>query len=52
MATIAMSKKSLFHGLSNHIGIKQQKIHDLMKDQEIELEFCSSQNQIVDCLCI
>ena len=38
----------MFHGRSKHISIKFHYIRELVKNQEIELEFCRSEDQVVD----
>ena len=41
-------KDLFFHGRSKHISIKFHYIKELVKNQEIELEFCRSKDQIAD----
>ena len=45
---IALTKNSMFHGRSKHISIKFHYIRELVKNQEIELEFCRSEDQVTD----
>ena len=43
---IALTKNPMFHGRSKHISIKFHYIRELVKNQEIELEFCRSKDQV------
>ena len=47
-SAIALTKNPMFHGRSKHISIKFHYIRELVKNQEIELEFCRSEDQVVD----
>ena len=47
-SAIALTKNPMFHGRSKHINIKFHYIRELVKNQEIELEFCRSENQVAD----
>ena len=46
--TIALTKNLIFHGKNKHIDIKFHYLHDLVKDKEIILEFCSFENQVAN----
>ena len=47
-STIALINNMMFHGRSKYISIKFHYIRELVKNQEIELKFCRSKDQIVD----
>ena len=47
-STIALTKNLMFHGRSKHISIKFYYIRELVKNQEIELEFCRSEDQVTN----
>ena len=47
-SAIALTKNSMFHGRSKHISIKFHYVRELVKNQEIELEFCRSEDQVAD----
>ena len=47
-SAIALTKNPMFHGRSKHISIKFHYIRELVKNQEIELEFCRSEDQVAD----
>jgi hypothetical protein len=47
-STIALTKNPVFHGRSKHIDIKLHYIRDLIKDIEIVVEYCTSEDQIAD----
>lgn len=47
-STIALSKNSVFHGKSKHIRLKFHFVWELVKDQEIEVEYCCSKDQVAD----
>ena len=47
-STIALTNNMMFHGRSKHISIKFHYIKELVKNQEIELEFCRSEDQVTD----
>lgn len=49
-SAIALTKNPVFHGRSKHIDIKYHYIRDLVRDKDIELEFCKSEDQIADIL--
>ena len=48
MSAIALSKNPVFHGRSKHIDIKFHYIRNLVKDREIALMFCKSEDQVAD----
>lgn len=45
---IALTKNPVFHGRSKHIDIKHHYIRDLIRDKEIMVEYCTSEDQIAD----
>ena len=47
-SAIALTKNPMFHGKSKHISIKFHYIRKLVKNQEIELKFYKSENQVAD----
>ena len=47
-SAIALTKNPMFHGKSKHISIKVHYIRKLVKNQEIELKFYKSENQVAD----
>ena len=49
-SAIALAKNPVFHGRSKHIDIKYHYIREQVKDGEIELNFCRSEDQIADIL--
>lgn len=49
-SAIALAKNLVFHGRSKHIDIKIHYILELIKNGEIELDFCRTAHQIVDFL--
>uniref|UniRef100_A0A5B7BDL9 Putative polyprotein n=1 Tax=Davidia involucrata TaxID=16924 RepID=A0A5B7BDL9_DAVIN len=49
-SAISPSKDPVFHGRSKHIDIKFHYIHELVKGNEIAMEFCKSKDQITDIL--
>jgi len=47
-STIQLSKNSVFHGRSKHIGVRFHFLLDLVNDGVVKLSFCSSEEQIAD----
>jgi hypothetical protein len=47
-SAIALAKNPVFHGRSKHIDIKYHFIRDLVKSEEIVLEFCKTEDQMAD----
>ncbi|CAM8908570.1 unnamed protein product [Rhodiola kirilowii] len=47
-SAIALAKNPVFHDRSKHIGIRYHYIRELVKDGEIELEFCRINEQVTD----
>ena len=47
-STITLTKNMMFYGRNKHISIKFHYIRKLMKNQEIELEFCRSEDQVTN----
>jgi len=42
-STIKLSKNPVMHGRSKHIRVRFHFLRDLVKDREIELEYCGTQ---------
>uniref|UniRef100_A0A251TCA0 Putative copia protein n=1 Tax=Helianthus annuus TaxID=4232 RepID=A0A251TCA0_HELAN len=49
-STICLAKDPMFHGKSKHIRIKYHFIRDLIKNNDIEVRFCPTGNQVADIL--
>ena len=47
-STIALTKNPVFHSRSKHIDIKHHYIRDLIRDKEIVVEYCASEDQTSD----
>ena len=47
-STISLTKNPVYHGKSKHIDIKFHFIRDLVKDKEIVIEYCRSEEQVAD----
>jgi len=47
-SAIALSKNPVFHGRSKHIRIKYHYIRHLIKEGEVVVKHCKTQNQIAD----
>ena len=47
-STICLSKNPMFHSKSKHIKIKFHFIRELIKDKEVEVLYCKSQDQLAD----
>ncbi|KAH7848490.1 hypothetical protein Vadar_003382 [Vaccinium darrowii] len=47
-SAISLTKNPVFHGKSKHIRIKFHFIRDLVKDGEIVVEYCKTQDQLAD----
>ena len=47
-STIKLSKNPVFHGRCKHIGVRFHFLHDMVKDEEIQLEHCGSEEQVAD----
>lgn len=48
ISTIKLSKNAVSHGRSKHIDVRFHFLRDLVKDEIVELSYCSSQDQVVD----
>ncbi|EOY19734.1 Copia-like retrotransposable element, putative [Theobroma cacao] len=46
-SAIAMSKNPVQHGRTKHIQVKFHMIRDAVKNKEIDVQYCSSQDQVV-----
>lgn len=47
-STIALTKNPVFHGKSKHIRIKFHFIRELVNNDEVEISFCISKEQVAD----
>lgn len=47
-STIKLSKNPVFHGRSKHIQVRFHFLRELVSDEIIELEYCSTQDQLAD----
>ena len=47
-STIALTKNIMFYSKSKHISSKFHYIRELMKNEEVELEFCTLEDQNAD----
>jgi len=50
MSTIAMTRNPIFHARTKHIELRHHFILDLVSEGEIQLEFISTNDQLVDVL--
>ena len=50
MSTIAMTKNPIFHARKKHIELRHHFVWDLVSEGEIQLEFISTNDQLVDVL--
>ena len=48
ISSIALSKNLVFHGRSKHIEIRYHFIRELVENGDIKMEFCKSEQQLVD----
>ena len=48
MSAIAMTKNPIFHSRSKHIELRHHFIRKLVEDKEIELQFCTTDDQLAD----
>ena len=48
MSAIAMSKNPVFHARSKHIELKYHFIRELVENEDINLEFCKTGEQLAD----
>ena len=48
ISLIALSKNLIFHGRSKHIEIRYHFIRELVENGDIKMEFCKSEQQLVD----
>ncbi|KAJ0748566.1 putative alcohol dehydrogenase [Helianthus annuus] len=49
-STICLAKDPVYHGKSKHIRVKYHFIRDLIKNDEVEVCFCSTKDQVADIL--
>lgn len=47
-SAITLSKNPVFHGRSKHIDIKFHFIRDLVREKEIVVEYCQTEDQVTD----
>ena len=45
-SVMALAKNPVFHGRSKHIELHYHYVRDLVKKNEIELQFCKSEEQV------
>ena len=48
MSTIAITKNLVFHNRTKHIGLHHHFIRKLVQEEEIQLEFVNTIDQLVD----
>ncbi|KAJ0735424.1 putative RNA-directed DNA polymerase [Helianthus annuus] len=49
-STICLAKDPVYHGKSKHIRIKYHFIRELIKNDEVEVRFCTTKEQVADIL--
>ncbi|CAL2235242.1 unnamed protein product [Prunus armeniaca] len=49
-SAIKLSKNPVLHGRSKHIDVRYHFLHDLTKDETIDLIYCISEDQVADIL--
>lgn len=47
-STIKLAKNAVLHGRSKHIQVRYHFIRELVGDEVIEMEYCSTQDQVAD----
>ena len=47
-SVIELSKNPVLHGHSKHIDIKYHFIHELVREREIEIGYCKTEEQVAD----
>lgn len=47
-SAIKLSKNAVLHGRSKHIQVRYHYLRELVSDGVIELEYCSTEEQIAD----
>lgn len=47
-STIKLSKNPVLHGRSKHIHVRYHFLRELVKEGTIQLDYCSTQDQIAD----
>ena len=47
-SVMALAKNPVFHGRSKHIELHYHYVRDLVKKNEIELQFCKSEEQVAN----
>jgi transposase InsO family protein len=47
-SAIAMAKNPVFHGRTKHIAIKHHFIREAIEDEEVQLSFCKTNDQVAD----
>ncbi|KAI5316849.1 hypothetical protein L3X38_036556 [Prunus dulcis] len=52
VSAIKLSRNPVMHGRSKHIDVRYHFLHDLCKDDVIELEVCKSEDQVANILTI
>ena len=49
-SAIKLSKNLILHGRCKHIDVRYHFLHDLSKDEVIDLVYCRSEDQVADIL--
>ncbi|XP_058211421.1 uncharacterized mitochondrial protein AtMg00810-like [Rhododendron vialii] len=47
-SAIAMTKNPVYHSRTKHIAIKHHFIREAVEDEEIQLEYCATEDQVAD----
>ena len=48
MFAISMTKNPVYHSCSKHIAIQHHFIREAVQDDEIQLKYCKTKNQVTD----
>ena len=47
-STIAIAKNPVYHSRTEHIAIKHHFIRDAIEEEDVQLKFCKSEEQLAD----
>ena len=47
-STIKLAKNPVYHARSKHIEVHHHFVRDLIESQELELQFCGTEDQLAD----
>ena len=47
-STIKLAKNPVYHARSKHIEVHHHFVRDLIESQEVELQFCGTEDQLAD----